>query len=140
MTTVACTSCGTKNRFETPPPGQLPVCGKCGANLPWLVQASDATFASELEASVPVLVDFWAPWCGPCRIIAPVLEELSRELAGSLKIVKLNVEDNPVTASRYQARSIPMLMVFKKGAATDTFVGAMPRGAMLEKLRPHLNA
>lgn len=73
-------------------------------------------------------------------MIAPVLEEVSRELSGKLKIVKLNVDENPATASRFQARSIPMLMVFKNGAPVDTFVGAMPKGAMLQKLRPHLSA
>lgn len=136
---VTCSHCGAKNRLKTPPPGQLPVCGKCGQTLPWLVSATDASFASELDAAVPVLVDFWAPWCGPCRLVAPVLESLSKDLAGKLKVVKLNVDENPATASHYQARSIPMLMVFKNGAAVDTFVGALPKGAMLQKLRPHLS-
>ena len=135
---VACPNCGAKNRLKTPPPGQLPVCGKCAHTLPWLVSATDASFASELDAAVPVLVDFWAPWCGPCRIIAPVLEEVSRDLAGQLKVVKLNVGENPATSSRYRAQSIPMLMVFKNGAAVDTFVGATPKGPLLQKLRPHL--
>ncbi|CAN5745577.1 thioredoxin [soil metagenome] len=135
---VACPHCGAKNRLKTPPPGQLPVCGSCGRTLPWLVSATDASFETEIDAAVPVLVDFWAPWCGPCRMVAPVLEDLSKDLAGKLKVVKLNVDENPATASRYQARSIPMLMVFKNGAAVDTFVGAMPKGAMLQKLSPHL--
>lgn len=135
---VTCPACGAKNRLKTPPAGQLPACGRCGSSLPWLVKADDASFARETDAAVPVLVDFWAEWCGPCRMIAPVLEELSRELAGKLKVVKLNVDENPQTASRYRVQSIPMLMVFKHGQPVDTFVGAMPKGAMRQRLQPHL--
>ena len=133
-----CTNCGSKNRLKPPPEGQLPVCGKCGAALPWLVNATDSSFESEVTASVPVLVDFWAEWCGPCRMVAPVLEELSRELAGNLKVVKLDVDANRQTAQHYQARSIPMLMVFKNGEAVDTFVGALPKGQLRQRLQPHL--
>jgi thioredoxin 2 len=135
---TVCTNCGAKNRLKAPPKGQLPVCGKCGQNLPWLVKADDASFATETDAAVPVLVDFWAEWCGPCRMIAPVLEDLSKELAGKLKIVKLNVDENPRTSEKFRVQSIPMLIVFKNGQAVDTFVGAMLKGAMLERLRPHL--
>jgi thioredoxin 2 len=135
---TVCTNCGTKNRLKAPPTGQLPVCGKCGQNLPWLVKADDVSFTTETDAAVPVLVDFWAEWCGPCRMIAPVLEDLSRELAGKLKIVKLNVDENPQTSEKFRVQSIPMLIVFKNGQAVDTFVGAMNKGAMLERLRPHL--
>jgi thioredoxin 2 len=138
MDIVVCPNCGSKNRLKTPPKGQLPVCGKCGRELPWLVKADDATFATETDAAVPVLVDFWAEWCGPCLRIAPVLEDLSRELAGKLKIVKLNVDENPRTSEAFKVQGIPMLIVFKDGKAVDTFVGAMSKGAMLEKLRPHL--
>lgn len=138
MSNIAkCPNCGAKNRLK-PSADQLPACGNCGTTLPWLVQASDASFHSEVTAAVPVLVDFWAEWCGPCRMIAPVLEDLSKELAGKLKIVKLNVDNNRQTAATYKAQSIPMLIVFKQGEAVDTFVGAMPKGAMLERLRPHL--
>ena len=135
---VICSNCGAKNRLKTPPKGQLPVCGKCGKELPWLVMGADATFAQELEAGVPVLVDFWAAWCGPCRIIAPVLEDLARELAGKLKVVKLNVDENPVVAGRFRVQSIPTLILFKDGKPVDTLIGAMPKGAMLQRLQPHL--
>jgi thioredoxin 2 len=138
MDIVVCSNCSCKNRIKNPPKGQLPVCGKCGQTLPWLVQATDSSFAGEIDAAVPVLVDFWAEWCGPCRAIAPALEEMSQELAGKLKIVKLNVDENPATSEQFRVQSIPMLMVFKNGQAVDTFVGAMPKGAMLERLRPHL--
>ena len=138
MDIAVCSSCNAKNRLKIPPNGQLPVCGKCGAELPWLVKADDMTFSSEVDASIPVLVDFWAQWCGPCRVIAPVLEELSRELAGKLKIVKLNVDENPKTSQQYRVQSIPMLIVFKNAQVVDTFVGAMPKGAMLQRLTPLL--
>jgi thioredoxin 2 len=138
MDISTCTNCGSKNRLKTPPKGQLPVCGKCGHTLPWLIKATDESFATETDAAVPVLADFWAEWCGPCRMIAPVLEDLSKELAGKLKIVKLNVDENPRTSEQFKVQSIPMLIVFKDGQAVDTFVGAMSKGVMLERLRPHL--
>lgn len=135
---VACPSCGAKNRLKVPPPGTVARCGRCGTALPWLVTATDASFAAEVDAAVPVLVDMWAPWCGPCRTVAPVLEELSRELAGRLKVVKLNVDDNPVTAGRFGVQSIPTLLVFKGGRLVDTVVGAMPKGPLRQRLAPHL--
>lgn len=133
-----CVNCGAKNRIKQTPEGNVPVCGSCQNKLPWLVQASDSSFKNDLNAAVPVLVDFWAEWCGPCRMITPVLEDLSKELAGKLKIVKLNVDDNPVTSQLFSVQSIPMLIVFKEGEPVDTFLGAMPKGAMLQKLQPHL--
>ena len=133
-----CPNCGAKNRLK-PAADALPNCGNCGETLPWLVQATDASFATEVKAAVPVLVDFWAEWCGPCRLIAPVLEDLSRDLAGQLKIVKLDVDANRQTAATYKAQSIPMLMVFKDGEVVDTFVGAMPKGALMQRLQPHLS-
>ena len=90
-----CVKCGAKNRIKDTPEGSVPVCGNCQASLPWLIQTTDSSFNNDLKAAVPVLVDFWAEWCGPCRMIAPVLEELSQELAGKLKIAKLNVDENP---------------------------------------------
>lgn len=138
MDIAKCQNCGAKNRLKTPPAGQVPVCGNCGDALPWLVKASDTSFQTEVAASVPVLVDFWAQWCGPCRMITPVLEDLSRDLAGKLKIVKVNVDENPVISGQYKVQSIPMLLVLKGGQVVDTFVGAMPKGAMLERLKPHL--
>jgi thioredoxin 2 len=137
---AVCLACGAKNRLKTPPPGQLPICGRCGATLPWLVAASDESFARELQAPVPVLVDFWAPWCGPCHMIAPVLEELAGELAGRLKVVKLNVDENPRTSGRFQVQGIPLLLLFQAGRELERIVGAMPKGALLARLQPHLAA
>lgn len=137
---VACPACGARNRLKAPPPGTVPSCGRCGAVLPWLVTGSDATFEHELDVSVPVLVDMWAPWCGPCRMVAPVVEALARERAGRLKVVKLNVDENPVTAGRYRVQSIPTLLLFKDGQVAETVVGAMPKGALEARLAPHLGA
>lgn len=138
MELAVCPRCSSKNRLRPPPKGQLPVCGRCGAALPWLIEASDASFAGELEAALPVLVDFWAPWCGPCRMIAPVLEQLALELAGRLKVVKLNVDDNPQTARTFQVHSIPTLILFKGGKPVERVAGALPKGALLARLERHL--
>ncbi|MEJ2291459.1 MAG: thioredoxin [Deinococcales bacterium] len=118
----------------------MPTCGRCGEALPWLITGTDDSFEREVDAPIAVLVDMWAPWCGPCRMVAPVLEELSRELAGRLKVVKLNVDENPVTASRYGVQSIPTLLLFKRGALVDQVVGAMPKGPLRQRLEPHLAA
>jgi thioredoxin 1 len=94
-----------------------------------IIQLSDATFEAEvLKSEVPTLVDFWAPWCGPCRIVGPVVEELAKEYASRLKVAKLNVDDNPLTPGKYGIRGIPTLIVFKGGQVVDQVVGAVPKG------------
>ena len=135
---VTCPACGAKNRLKAPPAGTRPTCGRCGEALPWLVTGTDASFQGDVDAPMAVLVDMWAPWCGPCRMVAPVLEELSRELAGRLKVVKLNVDENPVTASRFGVQSIPTLLVFQRGQLVDQVVGAMPKGPLRQRLDPYL--
>jgi thioredoxin 2 len=135
-----CPSCGAQNRLGNPPAGTVPRCGRCKSPLPWLVEGSDATFARELEAPTPVLVDFWAPWCGPCRMVGPVLEEMAAENAGRLKVVKVNVDENPQVASRFRIQSIPALMLFRDGQVIDTVVGALPKAALERRLAPHLAA
>ncbi|MDQ3642955.1 MAG: thioredoxin [Actinomycetota bacterium] len=92
----------------------------------------------EADATVPVLVDLWAPWCGPCRFVGPILEELSREYAGKLKVVKVNVDDNRRTSERFQAYSIPTMIVLKGGQPVDRIVGAMPKDQLVSRLAPHL--
>lgn len=102
-----------------------------------IVNATDQSFETETSQGT-VLVDFWAPWCGPCKMIAPVLEEISGELGDKLKIVKLDVDENPDTAAKFGVMSIPTLLVFKDGAKVDQFVGFQPKDALLAKLENHM--
>lgn len=105
-----------------------------------LSEVTDANFTAEvLESEGPVLVDFWAPWCGPCRVVAPVLEEIASERP-DLRIVKLNVDDNQQTAAQYQVLSIPTLILFKHGAPAKTVVGAYPKRKLEQELEPALAA
>jgi thioredoxin 2 len=122
---VSCPSCGAKNRVPSSSSGK-PRCAKCHADLPWLVDATDGDFARAIDTSRLVLVDLWAPWCGPCKMVAPVLDKLSREFAGDLKVVKVNVDEAPAIAQRYSASSIPMLLFLRNGELIDSVVGAQP--------------
>ena len=104
------------------------------------VPVSDSTFESDvLKSDTPVLTDFWATWCGPCRMIAPILEDLAGEMEGKLKIAKLDVDQNPATSMRYGVMSIPTLILFKNGKETERLVGAMPKERLLARIRPHLS-
>lgn len=101
-----------------------------------IINATDQTFATETESGV-VLVDFWAPWCGPCKMIAPVLEELDAEIGDKVKIVKIDVDENQETAGKFGVMSIPTLLVFKNGEAVDKVVGFQPKEALAELLSKH---
>lgn len=103
-----------------------------------IVNVSDSSFKTEVEASGTVLVDFWAPWCGPCKMIAPVLEELDTEVGDQVKIAKLNVDDNPETASRFGVMSIPTLIVFKDGQPVDKIVGFQSKDALKNVVGRHM--
>jgi thioredoxin 2 len=138
-TIIACPNCGQKNRVRPNPTG-VPRCTVCHTLLPWIVDATPATFDEELRASVPVLVDFWAPWCGPCRMVSPLVERLGREHAGRLKVVKLNVDEAPELSERYEIRGIPLLVLFRNGSEIDRLVGAAPQEQLQMWLEPHLEA
>ncbi|MDA0266526.1 MAG: thioredoxin [Cyanobacteria bacterium] len=102
-------------------------------------QVTDSTFKTDvLESDVPVLVDFWAPWCGPCRMVAPVVEEISEQYDGKVKVVKVNTDENPNVASQYGIRSIPTLMIFKGGQRVDMVVGAVPKTTLANTLEKYL--
>ena len=103
------------------------------------VNVTDANFKEEvLESGLPVLVDFWAPWCAPCFIVAPIVEELARDYEGKLKVCKLNVDEGPNTATQYGIRGIPTLGIFKGGKVVDKVVGAVPRSQLEEKIKPYI--
>jgi thioredoxin 1 len=102
-----------------------------------IISANDQNFKTEVENGT-ILVDFWAPWCGPCKMIAPVLEELDQEIGDKLKIVKVNVDENPETTSQFGIMSIPTLMVMKGNEVVDKLVGFQPKEALLDKLNQHL--
>ena len=155
MAVQTCPKCGAKNRVdERAAIVSQPVCGKCGERLPPLPASgaaaangkpqvvTDATFVSEVvsaSSSLPVLVDCWAPWCGPCRMVAPVLDQLAAESQGQYKIAKLNVDENPQTSGQFGIRSIPTMLIFKKGKVVDTIVGAVPKQAIAARLAAQLS-
>jgi thioredoxin 2 len=139
MTIIGCPTCNARNRVGPIAQG-VPRCPRCKSTLPWVIDADDGTFTAETTASVPVVVDFWAAWCGPCRMISPVLEDLAKSHAGHLKVVKVDVDASPGLATRFGAQSIPLLVVIRDGKEVDRVVGALPRAALEQRLAPVLAA
>jgi len=140
---IRCLSCGTKNRMPEDRLHQRPLCGKCG--IPLVIrkgegiplEVTDETFAREVLAqSGAVLADFWASWCGPCRMMEPMLEDLAAKYAGGVKFVKLNIDENPLTASQYNIRNIPTILLFREGKLANRLVGTLSK----EGIEKHLLA
>ena len=135
---VTCPLCGTKNRLPAVRAGRKAVCGKCKTPLPeggGPVHVTDTTFSAEVEQSpTPVLLDLWADWCGPCHMLAPTIDQLSSELAGRVKVAKLNIDENPGVANRFGVRSIPTLLVLKGGREVDRLVGVQPKQEIVRRL------
>lgn len=127
---VKCRRCGSKNRIPAYRLREKAFCGKCHGVLHndvhnYAVNGNDNNFREEvLNSSLPVFVDFWAPWCNPCRMVSPIIDVLAKKYSGRVKFVKMNVDDNPHTASQYMVRSIPSMLIFKDGNVIDTLIGA----------------
>ena len=155
MPIVVCSKCGAKNRVDEQTAEKLrPKCGRCGTLLDNRASSAaetssssptdtstpltvtDATFQRDVlgAGNLPVLLDCWAPWCGPCRLIAPVLEQLAAESRGKYLIAKLNVDDNPRVAAQFQIQSIPTMLIFKNGALVDRLIGAQPKQTIAARL------
>ena len=147
MQIVTCPQCATKNRVdETRLKRNEAKCGNCGVllaagattdNESKPIVVSDATLDREVIGITgkPVLLDCWAPWCGPCRIVGPIMDQLASEANGRYRIAKLNIDENKVTAARYQIASIPTMLIFKDGKLIDRLIGAQPKQAIVERLR-----
>jgi thioredoxin 2 len=133
-TIVKCDVCGKRNRVPPAAEG-VPRCGNCHAPLPWVVDADDTNFHDIAErARIPVLVDLWAPWCGPCRMVSPALERLAHEYAGRVKLVKVNVDQAPRTSQHFDVRGIPTLLVLLRGDMIARQTGAFPEQQLREWL------
>lgn len=142
---LVCSQCGQKNRVPRHRLAEGPACGHCGAALPppeqdgHPVTVTDDTFQQEvLEAAEPVLLDCWAPWCAPCRMLAPILEQVAQDFTGRVKVAKLNVDENPRVSAQLGISGIPALFVFRNGQIVDRFVGAWPKQAIENRLAAHL--
>jgi thioredoxin 2 len=147
MAEVRCASCGAINRIPEGRRAEQGRCGKCKAPLtagngPMTAEpvvVTDATFQDQvLQASTPVLLDCWADWCGPCRMVAPTIDALARDYSGRVRVAKLDVDSNPAVARQFEIRSIPTLLLFNGGQLVDRLVGVQPREAIERRLRPLL--
>lgn len=139
LPTVQCPNCGKVNRVRPAAPA-VPHCGACHKPLPWVVDADDAAYQSVVEESpLPVLVEFWASWCGPCRKVGPIVEQLAREWAGRLKVAKVNADTSQL-GRRFNVLGIPTLMLLERGRVTDRLTGAIDVAALRRWLDRHLTS
>jgi thioredoxin 2 len=137
---IRCPVCGKQNRVRPAAKG-APHCGACGAPLPWITESGEADFAAVVEQSdLPVLVDFWAPWCAPCRVVSPIVERIGQDLRGQLKVVKVNSDTAPTLAGRFNIRAIPTLMLFDHGRVADRMTGALSADALRAWVQQRLPA
>jgi len=135
---VRCPNCGKQNRVPAAAKG-VPHCGSCGASLPWQTESGEGDFSAVVEQSaLPVLVDFWAPWCGPCRIVSPALEQIANERPGRLKLVKIDTDTAPNLSGRFGIRGIPTMILFDHGKETARVTGALPAPALRSWVEEHL--
>jgi thioredoxin len=145
---ITCPNCGAKNRIDERANQMQPVCGRCKTPLTigsaqtnsQPIKITDADFNRVTNQDIPVLVDAWAPWCGPCRMIAPIMDELAAESNGRYLVTKLNVDENPVVSSHYQISSIPTMLIFKGGKLVDRIVGLQPKQAIAARLSAHASS
>jgi thioredoxin 2 len=135
-TVVTCHRCGTKNGVRPAPNGR-PRCKQCHQPLAWVVDASVESFDEEISSSLPVVVDFWATWCGPCRVVAPALESLARRFAGSVKLVRVDIDQAAALAQRFAVQGVPSLVLLRGGSEVDRRVGAAPERELERWLRGH---
>ena len=139
-TVAECPACGKKNRVPAAADG-TPRCGQCRAPVPWIVEAGEDNFAEVAESPpVPVLLDLWAPWCGPCRMVSPALESLARRYAGKVKLVKVDVDQHPGISRRFGVHGIPTLLVLDRGKVVERQTGAAPEHVLERWLQRALSA
>lgn len=137
---IRCPTCGRPNRVR-PAASGVPHCGVCGAPLPWLTESGEADFPAVAEQSaLPVLVDFWAPWCAPCRVVSPLVERIGQDLRGRLKVVKVNTDQAPALSARFSIRGIPTLVILDHGKELARITGALNERALRSWVDGHLPA
>lgn len=135
---VNCPSCNEANYIGTIPPGEVPLCRACNAYLPWIVDVTDVTFMDELKTTITTLIDFWAPWCGPCMQMKPIVEHLAQMYPGRLKVVMANADVCFGMAQSYQVSSYPTILVGRQGQVFDVINGAVGADELNRRLSPYV--